>query len=772
MKKNFKRNAVVFLATALVTACGASMALSMPRNQVPASAQTSTDLQMKTGASIYLDETSGIRFGYTVANYDPTADAGKNYGMLIVPYDYLGKAGITAGADVDYVTLLNEAYEDEVLPYAPIVAENITPELKNGEYLVKHSIVEIIENNYTRKFFGIGFEKTGDTYVYATQHENVRSVFEVANIVLNDYAEDSLTADDKQLIEDNKTTVDYYVTTGFDFVYESASFTNSYAGAQAYSPLKLVKKAGKENVDLESQMHWTYRNTDDTVATVDDEGKIHPLQYGTTEVTYSLGGAKEITQEVKILASKAQSMLANNASANADFNSDGSVSLPVSHHYNGTGKDMGKINAEYVAFQGNYGVGTAIDIEFSGNNMPIVKLFADKINGKISTQDGEGETDENAGTAALIMNGSHDTEGGGNLLKPTNNALVVLENLFGNHAMASTTMNRGYYMYGKVVPEFTQTKLMENSAEQQYKYTIALSESSGTKFVEIKFYKMVDTTWTYLNQVACPLSYLGLEYTGTNIVILPGFVGAWDEDMEVRAKNTFKVSEPYSYTQTNAGIYATGTTYVKNADDSYTFTLERLCDNGSLTNVSTNMDNIVFADQEYGIGTYVDIQVPKRSGGALLPTVQLFAQYMKGEWSSSGVYFAARVAREGSSNTYDNYKIFYGETGMAETTKVWMAEGGYTVDTDSYNLLYPQGGDSHKYTVGTYLEGGNVFIEMKLYNVTGSTETILAEKTIDTGVAEADWFAAGAIVITPLPTNSSGAAVPQTYTCKIRQHNQ
>ena len=74
-------------------------------------------------------------------------------------------------------------------------------------------------------------------------------------------------------------------------------------------------------------------------------------------------------------------------SSGATFNADGSVTLK------GSGLDgmdgvaragyLANISASYIAWEGNYGVGNYVTFEFTGNNMPQVCFFADKINGSL-----------------------------------------------------------------------------------------------------------------------------------------------------------------------------------------------------------------------------------------------------------------------------------------------------------------------------------------------------------------------------------------------------
>ena len=107
-----------FLLTMLCAGCIGATTVGV--TQVVAKAQTpqptvSVAENLTTlGASVRLRDVTGIRFSYAVEDYDAEKNADTNYGMLIVPYDYLAKAGIDELSDgVDYVKILEDASVNE-----------------------------------------------------------------------------------------------------------------------------------------------------------------------------------------------------------------------------------------------------------------------------------------------------------------------------------------------------------------------------------------------------------------------------------------------------------------------------------------------------------------------------------------------------------------------------------------------------------------------------------------------------------------------------------
>ncbi len=758
MKKILRKSAVGFLTMTCMAAGAMGAILSTPNKEVTTRAATNGDMQMKTGASIYLNENSGLRFGYSVANY--SAEAGKNYGMLIVPYDYLAKAEITLGAGVDYVTVLNAAYAEGTIPYAPIVAENITPVLEDGEYVVKHSIVDIIPQNYVREFFGVGFEKTGETYTYAVGNDNVRSVFEVANLALNEYEANTLPADEKQLIADNKTTVDNYITEGFDFVYSGATLANSYADADAYNPLNLEKQEGKENIDLTSQMHFTYENTDNTVATVNEEGMIKPLKYGTTTVTYSLGGVKKITQEVKILASEAQAVYSNNAEG-AEFNEDGSISLAAKKLASGYISTAKNYRANYVAVE-NFTVGKAIDIEFKGNNMPIMRVFADAISGRFAYASADGETTDIGG--ALIMNGAagtsrSDASGTAQKFLRNTDKFIIRDNLLNTNL--SDTYDAVANPCLTEVDNFGLTQAeLQAAPDQKYKATIGTISAVGEKIIEFTLYKWENEAWTEVGTSYRALTLQDGHY-GDNLVLMSNLLEEGDS-------STFTVSLPYDYEQKQAGVLASKTsTVVDNGDGTYQVTLTSKNYSGYTSYMRSG--SVAFLG-EYGVGTYVDVTLG--ANWIIFPVIHLFASDFNAAVNGSGVYFAQRYGKGNSNSTFTfALTAFYGSKGVEETTNKWAPASVH----EMFGAEATQSGKYKDYTlsVGSYLndETNTVWLEWRLYDASGVEVTgdPAYENTYDTGLAVSA-FEAAPIAILPRMQHSTTVST-STYKVKIYQKN-
>ena len=392
MKKNMKN----YVALACLAAGLVAGATGVAKIETKAAESVMT---MEVGAGAYLDTVSGIRFNYTIAGYDRETFADRNFGMLIVPYDYLAKAGISLEDDVadDYVTVLQAAAENydaqtgTGIPNAPIVAKNLTP-TDSGK--VAYSIGGILEQNYTREFFGIGFEETASGYVYATLNNNVRSVFEVSNLALNklhygEWTEDEEDQAEKTNLENNETTLNTFITEGLKFVYGTAtpevSFAATYVGGETTAT---VTEEKIKEIDL--KMHWTTTDTSNLT------------RGGAQKVTGAIGEAVITEGTVDVLKDETELEIYNN-SKNADFFGVDSTSFAASKvadgtayglakfdggYWNGPGSSDGYKNPGYIVIKnpakddGKYtlnSTGLQLDFYFTGNNMPNVQFFATDI---------------------------------------------------------------------------------------------------------------------------------------------------------------------------------------------------------------------------------------------------------------------------------------------------------------------------------------------------------------------------------------------------------
>ena len=656
-KMNKQRMILTCLSLSLIA--GTTGALCASPIRVNAETLVSNTMLMEKGASLYLNEVSGLKFSYTVSDYDATAD--KTYGMLIVPYDYLDDAGITDLTNVanDYVNALETAYAEGKIANAPIVQE-IAP---NANGVFSHSIGGLQEYNYAREFFGIGFEKTGEeTYLYATQHAegNVRSVFEVANLALNklNYGTwDESNADEmaeKTLLANNEEEVlNPFITKALGFVYGEATPTVQLNAIAVNGETTPVISATKEK-DIELAMHWNYASEDEGIASIAD-GKIKGESRGQTKITASHGKAISLQATASVLK-KEMELTAYHNSGKADFfKVDGKVSLTSGAYNNSSSYSQ---DTGYVAIlnsnseDGKYTLdnkGTYVDFYFTGNNMPNVEFFGNTISGNMwSSGENKGFVVSNGiGPNALYSNyekvkGLINTEDVTNSNLSSSykfNGLVQYENYFkygvSNYAKydkgfnnlvteADNTVKMTNYSTGSKAwktnqnqkySNFSMWSLMQDET-QEWHYNVGLrKDDTGAIYAEAKLYKVTSGEETLFAEFNKQINYSASSQTIPEGETISGYIVAHSAIKGSAYATDFAFGIPYAGEEPvvlpqheNATFNADGTVSVKNGV-------------GNSSTLTTLTSGYVVLDEEYQLGECVDIYFT----GDNMPWLSFFA---------------------------------------------------------------------------------------------------------------------------------------------------
>lgn len=490
-------------------------------------ASADSPFMMEKGASLYLDELSGLKFSFTDSDYNSENPA--TYGMLIVPYDYLAKAGITdLGTENDFIGKLNQAHANGAIDNAPIVTE-VLPDA-NGVF--SHSVGELNEYNYAREFFGIGYKVTGEnTYEYATQNDNVRSVFEVANLALNCHVYDAgefdgeaglsqEEQDEFQNIDDNKEVVENFITTGFAFVYGTATPTVSVDatcvdGEEVTPAITLPEK--QKNIELGTHVRCVLAEND-TIAEMTDEGKVKALTRGQSTLTAGIGGV--ITAETKTAVLKdATELQIYNDSTDAYFFEK--VSAPTVNgtytaqlkggYWNGTEEDDAFEDPGYFAIKnpnssdGKWTLdknGTYIDFYFTGNNMPNVEFFGTTIENLSFGKRDDSTMEGNKPSGYVATNGvaKHNLYANWNIIKKYNLNIDTIYDGFNtdgetficndNHRYAGISETDNLFRYGMTDCDgtdnaFTRRKAKMNATSSGKTFIRAEDESLGTLSLKV-----------------------------------------------------------------------------------------------------------------------------------------------------------------------------------------------------------------------------------------------------------------------------------------------
>lgn len=212
---------------------------------------------MLGGASIRLDENSGIKFTAKISGYNAD-DVSTSYGMIIMPYDFVGKY-ITDGTA--YHANLNAKgvkYLDRIC----------TPFEYNGEYFINYTMVDIKYSNYTREFIGVAYKKVGGEYTYATTNKanNVRSVAQVALLAKED------TDKFNDYTDEQKAVIEKFIT--YSSVVGETVISDDFASGSL---------SGWDSYSAAANRHLTVNSKTATIAV-----KTKQSFSGITEVNYDL----------------------------------------------------------------------------------------------------------------------------------------------------------------------------------------------------------------------------------------------------------------------------------------------------------------------------------------------------------------------------------------------------------------------------------------------------------------------------------------------------
>ncbi len=387
------------------------------------------------------------------------------------------------------------------------------------------------------------------------------------------------------------------------------------------------------------------------------------------------------------------------------YNDDGSVSLysqvPAGSLY---GSFNGTSNS-YVAHEGEYGVGTFVDFEFKGNNMPSVLFFADEVNSIMGFQGGDGIIAVSGIlTREYLDNPYHETDNP-NGIKPTNNSVKI----FGPNRV---NMHYTYADLASYGGEFTGASLM-NNPDRNYKYTVGtrIDDEGFLRWVaelyDADTGKMLGNADVRLNhkfdmEIPDDKNTPEVEWNiedryltaddvkAGSIVAYAQFKGTTEE------RTTFKMSEPYTRDTTISKANAN-----ENKDGSFTLQGADTTLLWSGPNAATGSVGYVAHNGKYDVGTFVEYTFK----GNNMPQVLLFADNMNGNMSGNGggkgILLLNGIKNSSDSNIV-NFQI-YGPNRMSGH---FPGYSGYRNSTATFalnqNSLITAGDNvEYRYVVGT-----------------------------------------------------------------------
>lgn len=724
MRRNVKKLFITCLSVASI-ACGA---LALNTATVATAEGATPIIALQDGAScrIKFDETEqantgGIRFTaeldqtqwQALITANPTAEL--SAGVIVVPTDYVTKAG---GYKHENLLALAQEYDLQIADCA-YSAEEIGTETE-----LAGSVINILDKNYTRDFSGVAYLKSsvaidgwesydGAWYSYAAYdaEKNVRNIYEVAYNAYNDRTASQTTVGEtnynKSVTFNDKVSYSPYSADQRDLL------KNYLDGV-----LDATKDGFGDIVTVNNTEYYTspydLRETQDNAWVLTNGSGVNSMQYGgfwkEENGRYVSNGVRKTTFNV----TDGKDSLTVLESVNATFNEGDSVSLAQSNVNGAWASTIAQRDYNYMAFKGEYGIGTYIDFTFTGNNLPNVLLFADRINGNLTSDGGSGILLTNYGQSLDRFNvyGPNRIHTTGTNEQTSSSNTTYTDNtnrLFSWYETQNTANTR------TLRPLLTQNGLT-GTPDTTYKYTVGTYLEDGYIVLDIRLYDVTNEASVYTDRYKTNLTET--DVVAGNIVVY-GTIGT------NLGPTAFSFGIPYEQE-----VSYKGATF--NDDGSVTLEAEQY--GGNYTSQMTpafgqdgGQSNISYVALKgaYGVGTYVTTSFV----GLNMPNIMFFADEINGDLTQNGGKGLLLCGAVQSANLRGTKRLgLYGpnripsiyDANSGLTATGAQAKWGYVYSdsdnnislgsfTDTYltraGLIADTTGRTYTYTAGTYING-------------------------------------------------------------------
>ena len=710
------------------------------QNVASAEAASSTVISLVEGAACRIrtaddeEQGSGIRFKAVLDRTQWTALAASNEmvaGIMILPTDYINVA---------------DGYTHEALDAAgkKYLDFTFTEEEVGEKSLLAASMVDILDQNYTRDFSGVAYLKSttafegateynGAYYSYAeyTEEDNSRSIYEIAFAAYNDRSASKVTTDYENAVVFNENTSYSPYTDG------QRNVLKGYLDGV----VDLKKNAYADIVVANNTQYYTSPYTIKKESNAD-----FVVNYALSVEAKGMLFNGERIKELAFTDGKANVSLTDRVvlSENAAINADGSVTLGGRTTPGGYAYHIAQMDNSYIALEGTYGLGTYIDISFKGNNMPEVMFFADQINGNMTSMGGKGVLFSN-GIANASMNqdflrkyyifGPNRISLTGGITDSDKQAIATnwYETSGSRVIDNANKLLIGYNSSGVAsdYPFLTQ-KGLASTPDTEYKYTVGMYESNGKVYAHIKLYDATNHKMLYNFDQATTLSASNL--TAGSIILYGTVAGEANS-------TTFTYSAPYSVNE----VSAPNNGATANTDGSVTLA-GKVSPGSYVYHVAQLENSYVAVEGEYGLNTYIDIMFK----GNNMPQVMFFADQINGNMTSmggKGVLFSNGLTWANGS-VLRKYAIYgpnriYLHGGITDSDKVVQNTNTYEgsdsrviSNTNKILLGYDASGNvsdypyltqkglattpdiMYKYTLGMYEKNSVVYAHIELHDIT------------------------------------------------------
>lgn len=670
----------------------------------------------------------GIRYTVTVNGYD----SGAIYGMYIVPADL----------------------KDDQNEYREVFGE---PTEKDGVYTFICSLTDILPSNTSRPFIAKAFARVNEQDVATSEWSDAKSIYTIATQALADKSynkegvSDYLTGVVNTVHGEGSNLQGKYVVESVKVGETAVEDVNALDFNKEFVISATVVKEGDNTKKLTAYPVVTVDNgkgdvTDGTLSQVDAYGKYKFVKNDICDFTlgFNLGDTVKTVEDCNL------------DSYNATFNQDGSISL--------SGMQVGSTlntdwcdghNLGYYALEGQYGVGTCVDIYFTDNNMPYVMFFADEINGNIGP---------NGGNGIILFNGVVQNDG---ILEPGKNTGYLRGGqliAYGPNRMYSPDF-KGYGDMDMYVPginndgetisanvlKMTQIGLRQSS-NVNYKLTIrTYADSNGNLAFDILLGNA--DSGEIIHEVDMRARSTGDNHTFPVANLVPGNIIVYSSLKASSSSpdrfTTFKVSEPYESVvsgKTYSGDNFAGNKVMLTAGKNTNGVPGALRDDGWASDLKNYTNNYIAFDGGYTVGKYIDFTFT----GNNMPIVTLFANEINGKINGTSTGTTTNVDLNGYLVTniggihdavsnpsggewfFTNMQYVFGPNRITTTLAGATSSQKITVTNGEYLSTLETGVD-YKYIVGSKEVAGNVVIDIALYTVGESDDTLVYTAEYSTG---------------------------------------
>ena len=672
----------------------------------------------------------GIRYTTEVTNYNQDAE----YGVYIVPEDL----------------------KSDTTKYQEVLGQPVN---NGGEYTYTCALTDILPSNTSRPFVAKAFARVGEEDVAVSEWSEAKSIYTIATQALADEEYDKETGVSDYLTgvintvhgKDSNLSGKYVIDT-IKVGEENVEDVNAFDFNKEFILSATVVKEGDTTKKLTAYPVINVKNgTEDvTASTINQADAYGAYKFVKNDICdftldFNLGDTTVKTVED-----------CNLDSYNATFNQDGSISL--------SGMQVGSTlntdwcdghNLGYYALEGQYGVGTCVDIYFTDNNMPYVMFFADEINGNIGP---------NGGNGIILFNGVVQNDG---ILEPGKNTGYLRGGqliAYGPNRMYSPDF-KGHGDMDMYVPginndgetisanvlKMTQIGLRQSS-NVNYKLTIrTYADSNGNLAFDILLGNA--DSGEIIHEVDMRARSTDAKHTFPVANLVPGNIIVYSSLKASSSSSdrftTFKVSEPYESVvsgKTYSGDNFAGNKVMLTAGKNTNGVPGALRDDGWASDLKNYTNNYIAFDGGYTVGKYIDFTFT----GNNMPIVTLFANEINGKINGTSTGTTTNVDLNGYLVTniggiydavsnpsggewfFNNMQYVFGPNRITTTLAGATSSQKITVTNGEYLSTLEIGVD-YKYIVGSKEVAGNVVIDIALYTVGESDDTLVYTAEYATG---------------------------------------